>query len=139
MCAVYKNALFTIAASRASNGNDGGNQFHIHLTRDPEPRDLGFLKNDLKGPLYNRAWVLHEEKLSHTILAFTETGMTWECSYSMVTTQDPEGMDDNLRHDYLKYAIKLGERHSRMPSVLRKEREDFKAQNPTYDERMLRT
>ncbi|KAG4436317.1 hypothetical protein IFR05_008211 [Cadophora sp. M221] len=163
MCAVYKNALFTIAASRASSGNDGlftsenpilhtpcllpqygfstkgGNQFHIHLTRDPEPTDVGFLKNDLKGPLYNRAWVLQEEKLSHATLAFTETGMTWECSYSMVTSQDPEGMDDNLRHDYLKYAIKLGERHSRMPSVLRKERDDFKAQNPTYDEQLLKT
>ncbi|KAH7420047.1 heterokaryon incompatibility protein-domain-containing protein [Cadophora sp. MPI-SDFR-AT-0126] len=163
MCAVYKNALFTIAASRAKSGKDGlfsletpilhtpcllpqygfatkgGAQVHIHLTRDPEPTDVGFLKNDLKGPLYDRAWVLQEEKLSHATLAFTETGMTWECSYSMVTSQDPEGMDDNLRHDHLKYAIKLGERHSRMPSVLRKEKEDFKAKNPTYDETLLRT
>ncbi|KAK0108201.1 hypothetical protein ONS95_003023 [Cadophora gregata] len=163
MCAVYKNALFTIAASRASSGKDGlftsetpvlhtpcllpqydfvtkgGNQIHIHLTRDPEPTDVGFLKNDLKGPLYDRAWVLQEEKLSHATLAFTETGMTWECSYSMVTSQDPAGIDDNLRPDYLKYAIKLGERYSRMPSVLRKEKEDFKARNPTYDEKLLRT
>ncbi|XMA07511.1 hypothetical protein WAI453_000302 [Rhynchosporium graminicola] len=157
MCAVYKNALFTIAASFASNGkgglftcespllhtpcllpqygfsSEGGNSFHIHLARDPEPEDVGFHKNNLKGPLYERAWVLQEEKLSHATLAFTETGMTWECSYSMVNSQDPEGMDDDMRLDYLKYATKLGERYSRMPSLIRKEKEVFKAQYPQYD------
>lgn len=117
----------------------GGNEFDIHLTRDPEPTDVGFLKNDLKGPLYDRAWVLQEEKLSHATLAFTGSGMTWECSYSMVTSQDPEGMDDNMRYDHLKYAIKLGERFSRNAAVLCKEREQFEAENPTYDEPMMLT
>ncbi|KAL2071731.1 hypothetical protein VTL71DRAFT_12966 [Oculimacula yallundae] len=92
MRTVCKNAHFTIAASRVSSGSDGlftseipilhipclllqygfhsggGNQFHIRVSRDSDPTDLEFPKNEITDPLVDRAWALQEERLSHVTL-----------------------------------------------------------------------
>ena len=100
MCSVYKNALFTIAASRATTGDEGlfspqdsrlhtpcylpryafltgkGNRYNIHLAPARDDNFPSITQYAPKGPLYDRAWVLQEELLSHATLAFTNEGMT---------------------------------------------------------------
>jgi hypothetical protein len=100
MCVICQNALFTIAASRATTGSDGlfpsldtrlitpcflpqfhytsnlGNRFNFHLAPHDRNTYPNAFENKIEGPLYERAWVLQEEMLSHATLAFTDFGMS---------------------------------------------------------------
>jgi len=149
MCDIYKNALFTIAASRATTGSDGlfssldtrlitpcflpqfhytsnlGNRFNIHLAPPGGNPYSSVFDNKIEGPLYERAWVLQEEMLSHATLAFTDFGMSWQCFHSTRSSLDPEGSNDQYRMSYLKDAIMLTQRYSRRPEVLKAERDKW--------------
>jgi hypothetical protein len=164
MCSVYKNALFTIAASRATTGDEGlfspqdsrlhtpcyipryafltgkGIRYNIHLAPAKDDNSPSLTQYTPKGPLYDRAWVLQEELLSHATLAFTTSGMTWQCSSSTSISADPEGVNDVQRVSYLRDAIMLSKRYSRNPAIVQKEKEKWEAWNPEWkgsDERNI--
>ncbi|KAH8596832.1 heterokaryon incompatibility protein-domain-containing protein, partial [Bisporella sp. PMI_857] len=153
MCTIYQNALFTIAASRATTGSEGllsqtpihlttpcflpqynftsaiGNRINIHLAPSDKNDDPNTFVNKIDGPLHDRAWVLQEEMLSHATLAFTEAGMSWQCFSCTRSSLDPEGSNDTFRMSYLQDAIMLRQRYSRRPEILALERTDWQKQH----------
>ncbi|KAH8645541.1 heterokaryon incompatibility protein-domain-containing protein [Tricladium varicosporioides] len=108
----YGNALFTIAAANASSGEEGlfPNQDHrlhtpcalksldnrpstefpmqcIHVVHPVDDKPAGHTAP--KGPLFDRAWVLQEEIISHATLSFTGHGMYWNCVGYQANYSDP--------------------------------------------------
>ncbi|RFU25230.1 hypothetical protein B7463_g11096, partial [Scytalidium lignicola] len=157
MCSVYQNGLFNIAASRARNGNEGlfeptdplfhtpciipqyriqrrtGQELCTFLTPDRSSQALLELeKQELEGPLFERAWVLQEELLAHATLAFTNKGMVWKCFRSTCSSQDPEQVRSAEIFDYLVRPFKLGLKFSRDPKVLEKEIADHQKYHAEY-------
>lgn len=113
MCRTYSNALFTITAGGASAGEEGifptthhrlqtpcslpsldnllsttSPQYKIHVVHPADDKPGG--QTNPRGPLYDRAWVLQEEVISHATLAFTKDGMYWNCLGYKANYSDPE-------------------------------------------------
>ena len=99
MCDVYRNALFTISAAHAPDGNVGCfverdgllQRPHVMPFTAPFPKIEGS-KGVMLSPLfpsrreitkdpaiYSRAWVLQERALSRRTIHFSKGQTYWEC------------------------------------------------------------
>lgn len=105
MQTVYKNALFTIAATASSDGSGG-----LFVPRSPEPLQASFEgllpRSDVpasimprpppiwkkmieSGPLGSRAWCFQERQLSPRVMHFTRHALVWECCTCVATDDQP--------------------------------------------------
>lgn len=82
MYEVFKNAYCTIAATSATNSDEGFLKGAV-IAPNPESWKKNFateFKSSVEsGVLNKRAWVLQERVLSPRIIHFTEEQIFWEC------------------------------------------------------------
>jgi hypothetical protein len=98
---VYQNALFTIAAEAAADGQGGC--FIMREKSDIQPVDIEYLSSDgkqgkvfiqghfpsfeeeiLLSPLSKRGWTLQERLLSKRIIHFCKGQIYWECQTTCI-------------------------------------------------------
>jgi hypothetical protein len=104
---VYRNAVFNIAATAASNG-DGG----CFSLRDPaliqpcrieakwkrgaglyQIHDSALWRHGVtRAPLSTRAWVIQEMSLAKRVLHFSKSQLFWECDQKMACETFPRGI-----------------------------------------------
>jgi hypothetical protein len=108
MASVYKNALFTIAATRSSGDEDG----FLQARRLRQQSRYDVLHDDVRevssglwlhpspvsnevaedhSPLRRRAWVMQERYLSRRTIFFAETELFWSCHTIQVSERGKAG------------------------------------------------
>lgn len=95
-------------------------QYKIHIVHPADDKPGG--QTSPIGPLYNRAWVLQEEIISHATLAFTKDGMYWNCLGYKANYSDPEPSsqfyEPNLIRDLIGAYSQLREVNTREGEAL---------------------
>jgi hypothetical protein len=109
MSQIYRNALFTIAASASDNSQGGceiatsplclvsslssayGNRGRFLVEPEPAIRTFGWPDYPvlLDEPLQKRGWCLQERHLSQRIIHFTTEGLLWECRSGKASNMTP--------------------------------------------------
>jgi hypothetical protein len=105
MASVYQNSWLTLAATAASDGNDGcllprpiygvdgeedGHLYRIlvreNIDHSPfaQRAQMSNLKTKRRLPLLSRGWTLQEQLLAPCIIHFTEQELVWECNEGFV-------------------------------------------------------
>lgn len=102
MADIYEGAAITLAASWSSSSEDG---CFAPATHEIALGEVGlYLRDDLdsfpcwshhnpgyRWPLFHRAWVYQERKMSTRILHFGKQQLFWECSSMLQSESDLEG------------------------------------------------
>jgi hypothetical protein len=104
MADVYEGAAITISATGSSSSEDGCFVRAVHdialsnrglysrEVLDVFPRSAGLSAAD-RWPLFQRAWVYQERKMSTRILHFGKQQLFWECNSRLMSESDLEGED----------------------------------------------
>jgi hypothetical protein len=109
MGSIYKSACCNIAATWASNGNDG-----CFAAVNPKfiTLDLGldqlkkykvvpwflYYADIVEAPLNTRGWVAQERFLARKQLSFAKSQVYWECHELVASEQFPTGIPETLRN-----------------------------------------
>jgi hypothetical protein len=155
MASVYQNSWLSIAATAASNGNDGfllprpiygidgeenGHPYRVlvreNIDHSPFSQRAQMSNPSTKRrlPLLSRGWTLQEQLLAPCIIHFTEQELVWECNEGFVCEcKAYPHVHDGLKKDIAQACQGNGKQSLAWQDLL----EEYSCRQLTYDKDLL--